>query len=219
MKLSILIVKIQRDNKYCDLLLESIKQTISLDAEDYEIIVHSNDDVILQNSSAHATGLTNGYKKTKGEIVLILDPDTYFFAKGWDTELLADFEKENVVLCASVRCKMYEMPFFYRSHFLAIRDSFYRDLILNQQGFLPQVSNGRMINDMSYKITKFCLDNDKTFVHYKNSCDDDLEKYYRISGETIYNKQGKAFFHHMGRGATKPERLLDWIDFWENNKQ
>ena len=52
MKLSILIVKIQRDNKYCDLLLESIKQTISLDAEDYEIIVHSNDDVILQNSSA-----------------------------------------------------------------------------------------------------------------------------------------------------------------------
>ena len=181
MKLSILIVKIQRDNKYCDLLLESIKQTISLDAEDYEIIVHSNDDVILQNSSAHATGLTNGYKKTKGEIVLILDPDTYFFAKGWDTELLADFEKENVVLCASVRCKMYEMPFFYRSHFLAIRDSFYRDLILNQQGFLPQVSNGRMINDMSYKITKFCLDNNKTFVHYKNSCDDDLEKYYRIS--------------------------------------
>ena len=30
MKLSILIVKIQRDNKYCDLLLQSIKQTISL---------------------------------------------------------------------------------------------------------------------------------------------------------------------------------------------
>ena len=92
--------------------------------------------------------------------------------------------------------------------------------LLSRMEFVQTAALGVIASNSLSPCPAFAdADNDKTFVHYKNSCDDNLEKYYRISGETIYNKQGKAFFHHMGRGATKPERLLDWIDFWENNKQ
>jgi hypothetical protein len=217
MKLSILITKTQRDNKYCELLLSSIKKTIALNTEEYEIITHDNDHVKLQGSLAHATGLTDGYKKTKGEIVLILDPDTYFFDKDWGAELLSHFEDQDVVFCAGIRCDspIYQMS-FYRSHFLAIRSSFYRNLIINEKGFFPELVNGKMINDMAHKITKYCIDSGKKYIHYKNSLNDDLPMFYKASGETVYNKHGKAFFHHMGRGSTKPERLLDWLEFWKN---
>ena len=217
MKLSILITKTQSDNKYCELLLSSIKKTIALNTEEYEIITHDNDHVKLQGSLAHATGLTDGYKKTKGEIVLILDPDTYFFDKDWGAELLSHFEDQDVVFCAGKRCDspIYQIS-FYRSHFLAIRSSFYRNLIINEKGLFPEFANGKMINDMAHKITKYCIDSGKKYIHYKNSLNDDLPMFYRASGETVYNKHGKAFFHHMGRGSTKPERLLDWLEFWKN---
>lgn len=219
MKLSILTVITDKDKAYNDLLVNSIKRTISLDEGDYETIIHDNNHVIRQLSYAHATGLTEGYKKTKGEIVLILDSDTYFFERGWGIELLSNFEDQDVVFCSAIRCNHYQMPFFYRSHFLAVRDSFYRNLILEEDGFFPESVDGQMVNDMSHKITKFCLDNDKKFVHYKNSHDDGLKQFYRISGETIYNKDGIPFFHHMGRGSSKPERLLDWLDFWEEHER
>ena len=54
---------------------------------------------------------------------------------------------------------------------------------------------------------------------YKNSNDDDLEKFYRNSGETIYNSDGKPFFHHIGRGSQKPERFRAWREFWNNYEQ
>ena len=218
MKLSILTVTTDRDKTYNNLLVKSIKETISLKEQDYEIIIHDNNHVNLPLSYAHAQGLTDAYPKTKGEVVLVLDSDTYFFKKDWDSELLSYFEKDkDVVFCSAIKCSDYQMPFFYRSHFLAIRDSFYRNLIVNQEGFFPESVDGRMVNDMSHKITKFCLDSDKKFVHYKNSCDDELDQFYRISGETVYNKSGSPFFHHVGRGSSKPERLLDWLDFWENH--
>ena len=195
MKLSILTVITDRDKAYNDLLVKSIQKTISLDESDYEIIIHDNNDVIQQLSYAHAIGLTEGYKKTKGEIVLILD------------------------FCSAIRCEDYEMPFFYRSHFLAIKSSFYKNLIINHRGFFPETSNGKIINDMSYKITKYCIDSNMKYVHYKNSNDDGLFKFYGNSGETIYNHEGNPFFHHIGRGSQKPERLSSWIEFWSNHKQ
>lgn len=226
MNLSILVAKTNKDKHYVDLLLPSIEKTIGLNKDEYEIIVHDNSDTVDQLSYAHAKGLTNGYKKTNAEIVLILDSDTYFFSidkarspNGWGKELLANFEDDDVVFCSAIRCTGYEMSFFYRSHFLAIRDSFYRDLIINKNGFFPESNNGTMINDMSHKITKACIDNNKKFIHYKNSCDDDLKQFYRISGETVYNKDGVPFFHHMGRGSSKPNRLLDWLDFWKDHEK
>jgi len=220
MKLSILITKTQRDNKYCELLLSSIKKTIALNTEEYEIIIHDNDHVKLQNSSAHATGLTDGYKKTKGEIVLTLDPDTYFFDKDWGAELLSHFEDQDVVFCAGIRCDspIYQMS-FYRSHFLAIRSSFYRNLIINEKGFFPELVNGKMINDMAHKITKYCIDSGKKYIHYKNSLNDDLPMFYKNSGETVYNSNIEPFFHHIGRGSQKLERFEIWRKFWDNYKK
>jgi len=220
MKLSILITKTQRDNKYCELLLSSIKKTIALNTEEYEIITHDNDHVKLQGSLAHATGLTDGYKKTKGEIVLILDPDTYFFDKDWGAELLSHFEDQDVVFCAGIRCDspIYQMS-FYRSHFLAIRSSFYRNLIINEKGFFPEFTSGKMINDMAHKITKYCLDSGKKYIHYKNSLNDDLPMFYENSGETVYNSNTKPFFHHIGRGSQKLERFEIWRKFWDNYKK
>jgi hypothetical protein len=220
MKLSILTVITDKDKAYNDLLVGSIRKTISLDESDYEIIVYDNNHVIQQLSYAHATGLTEGYKKTKGEIVLILDSDTYFFAKDWDKELIQHFNSsEDIVFCSAIRCEDYEMPFFYRSHFLAIRSSFYKNLIINQRGFFPETSNGKMINDMSHKITKYCIDSSRQYVHYKNSNDDGLSKFYGNSGETVYNSEGEPFFHHIGRGSQKPERLSSWREFWSSAKQ
>jgi len=119
MKLSILTVITDRDKAYNDLLVGSIRKTISLDESDYEIIVHDNNHVIQQLSYAHATGLTEGYKKTKGEIVLILDSDTYFFAKDWDKELIQHFNSsEDIVFCSAIRCEDYEMPFLQISLFI-----------------------------------------------------------------------------------------------------
>ena len=77
MKLSILTVVTDRDKGYNELLVNSIKETISLKDKDYEIIVHDNNDVVDQLSVAHSIGLTAGYKKTRGEIVLILDSDCF----------------------------------------------------------------------------------------------------------------------------------------------
>ena len=220
MKLSILVVKMDRDSKYCDYLLQSIKNTISLNAEEYEIVVYDNEGDHYTGSMSHGAGLTRGYKKTKGEFVLVLDPDTYFFEKGWDTELLQNFKQDpEIVLCGSVRCTSYETPFFYRPHFMGVRDSFYRDLILDKDGFLPQVSGNLTVNDVAFRITEFCIENNKKFFHYKNSLDDDLKKIYRFFGETIYNQNGVPFLHHTGRGSTKPERILDWVEFIENYRQ
>ena len=220
MKLSILTVITSRDKGYNDLLVSSIRKTISLTENEYEIITHDNNHVVQQLSYAHAIGLTEGYKKTKGEIILILDSDTYFFTKGWDEELIQHFDSNsNVVFCSAIKCKDYAMPFFYRSHFLAIKKSFYNNLITNNQGFFPEVSNGKMVNDMSHKITEYCITNNKKYIHYKNSNDDDLEKFYRNSGETIYNSDGKPFFHHIGRGSQKPERFRAWREFWNNYEQ
>ena len=67
MKLSILTVITGTDKAYNHLLVKSIKETISLQDKNYEIIVHDNNHTRLQLSYAHATGLTEGYKKPKGE--------------------------------------------------------------------------------------------------------------------------------------------------------
>lgn len=217
MKLSILTVVTDRDRGYNELLVNSIKETISLEDKNYEIIVHDNNHTRLQLSYAHATGLTEGYKKTKGEIVLILDSDTYFFAKNWDEELIQYFDLDgDVVFCAGMLCDTYRTP-FYRSHFLAIRSSFYKNLIINEKGFFPEAVNGKMINDMSCKITQFCIENGKKYIHYKNSLNDNLRAFYGNSGETVYNSKGEPFFHHIGRGSSKPERFKNWREFW--NKQ
>ena len=217
MKLSILTVVTDRDRGYNELLVNSIKETISLQDKNYEIIVHDNNHTRLQLSYAHATGLTEGYKKTKGEIVLILDSDTYFFAKNWDEELIQCFDLDgDVAFCAGMRCDTYQTP-FYRSHFLAIRSSFYKDLIINEKGFFPEAVNGVMINDMSCKINQFCIENGKKYIHYRNSLNDNLPAFYGNSGETVYNSKDEPFFHHIGRGSSKPERFKNWREFW--NKQ
>ena len=221
MKLSILTVVTDRDKGYNELLVNSIKETISLKDKDYEIVVHDNNDVVDQLSVAHSIGLTAGYKKTRGDIVLILDSDTYFFAKNWDKELIEYFDSENdVVFCSGIRCDspVYQMP-FYRSHFLAIRSSFYRNLIINEKGFFPEFASGKMINDMAHKITKYCLDSGKKYIHYKNSLNDDLPMFYENSGETVYNSNTKPFFHHIGRGSQKLERFEIWRKFWDNYKK
>ena len=151
MKLSILTVVTDRDKGYNELLVNSIKETISLKDKDYEIVVHDNNDVVDQLSVAHSIGLTAGYKKTRGDIVLILDSDTYFFAKNWDKELIKYFDSENdVVFCSGIRCDstIYQMS-FYRSHFLAIRSSFYRDLIINN---LVIIYHYNFLINFTYKI-------------------------------------------------------------------
>lgn len=214
MKLSITMPFTANDKPYNDLLIESINETISLSDEEYEIIPHKNDEAGLTGSLAHAIGLTEGYKKCKGEIVLFLDSDTTFLKNNWSKELLRHFEDDNVALAGAILCEAYESP-FYRAHFLAVRSSFYKNFIINEKGFFPDPP----LNDTAYRITAHCLSNNKKHIHYKNSLNDNVPSVYQgpdTSGETVYDSSGKAFFHHVGRGVFKPYRFERWKNFVEN---
>jgi hypothetical protein len=227
MKLSFLVVTTDIDRDYNDLLLNSIKETVSLDESEYEIIIHDNSNIPMTGGQAHAIGLTEGYKKTKGETVLILDSDTCFLKNEWSKELLGHFDDSEVVFAAGMRCEIYSYP-FYRSHFLAIRSFFYKDLIINKKGFFPVYKLGRdgkpkktpkLENDVAAPITKYCKDNNKKYIHYKNSLNDDVPSIYQGPGETVYNSKGDPFFHHVGRGVKKHYRFEKWKSFVEKFKE
>ena len=132
---------------------------------------------------------------------------------------MGHFNDPNVAFAAGILCEGYSYP-FYRSHFLAIGSSFYKDLIINKKGFFPVFGpDGTMEADVASPITKYCTDNNKKYIHYKNSLNDDVPPIYQgpeASGETVYNSKGDPFFHHVGRGYYKPYRFEKWKNFVEN---